>query len=203
MVDVLLKAGVGTGVRTNDIREHYTPVMEAARHGHVDVVRLLLQNNANVNATSGHRDVVRLLLQGKVNVTGMREVSAVDLAERHGFFASSWREVFCFMPMKKLSVVGLLEEYGGTKAGNSLCCGGCCSWCPKKFNRRERAKHCRGTCIAFVLQLMALLITPAPYRITTPICVYVVLLIWSLWYDDDIRPCRQWLRERGRKRRDA
>lgn len=70
VADFLIKAGADIELGAS------TPLMEAAQEGHLDLVKYLLENNANVHATTqtgdtaltyacenGHTDVADLLLQ--------------------------------------------------------------------------------------------------------------------------------------------
>ena len=77
----------------------FAPLHEAARHGHAELVRLLLERGARVNARSGtgrtalhlaaeegHADVVRVLVDSgaDVSIRDGRGKTAADRARREG-----------------------------------------------------------------------------------------------------------------------
>jgi ankyrin repeat protein len=113
--------GSGVGVCSTPIGHytcHWTPLMSAAYHGHTEIVSLLLQNGANVNACGdkGHTalwlacqtssfdsrlGIVKLLLDygGEVNVAEDNGPTALSLAKKNG----------------SRTVQHLLEAYGAWK----------------------------------------------------------------------------------------
>lgn len=77
----------------------WTPVMQAARHGHANIVSLLLQHQLDINATNsfgasaltlaargGHLQVVRLLVEagGDINGSSQCEYTPLMTAAQHG-----------------------------------------------------------------------------------------------------------------------
>jgi ankyrin repeat protein len=89
----------GANVNFATYSEFYTALMIASYHGHADIVRILLEHGANVNAEddynataitraaeSGYLEIVRLLVAHGAN-TSIREESdltALELAESRG-----------------------------------------------------------------------------------------------------------------------
>jgi len=96
MVQMLLDLKVNANV--SYAKSLITPLMFAARQGHIEVVRLLLANKAEINlqncaeqtalmeaAAAGHKDIVMLLLGFNADLTlkDMRERTALDLAKQN------------------------------------------------------------------------------------------------------------------------
>lgn len=99
----------------------YTALMGAARNGHTDVAKLLIDSGANVNAVNGYRtiplmfavgdlddypDMVRLLLEAgtDVNFTDCGGNTALDLAQIGGLEKS----------------IAVLKSWGGVNSGQPI-----------------------------------------------------------------------------------
>ena len=81
-------------VEDRGIKGDYTPLMEAAMNGHLDIVKLLIHHGADVNAQSscgntplmlacanGHEQVVKYLLKFGANVEDHNENGHTPLME--------------------------------------------------------------------------------------------------------------------------
>lgn len=100
---------------------NFTALMGAARNGHTDVAKLLIDSGANVNAVNGYRtiplmfavgdlddypDMVRLLLEAgaDVNFTDCGGNTALDLAQIGGLEKS----------------IAVLKSWGGVNSGQPI-----------------------------------------------------------------------------------
>ena len=77
----------------------WTPVMQASRHGHTNIISLILQHQIDINATTsfgvtaltlaargGHLQVVRLLVEAGIDINGANscEFTPLMAAAQHG-----------------------------------------------------------------------------------------------------------------------
>ncbi|XP_076070444.1 uncharacterized protein LOC143042088 [Mytilus galloprovincialis] len=97
---VTLVQGLGTGCRGNSVFDPWSPLAEAAAQGDLEIVRYLVENNAEVNQSgiSGwtalhfatlfyHEDIVNFLLSkgADVNSTTSTKISPLHLAAENGY----------------------------------------------------------------------------------------------------------------------
>jgi len=94
VVQTMLKAG--ENVDAQDPKFNSTALILAAQQGHVDIVRLLLDNHADINAMTkhgqtalsqaaynGHMDVVKLLIEHGAKLDARLRPSVLDAVHEH------------------------------------------------------------------------------------------------------------------------
>lgn len=99
LVQVLINSGANLEI-ANDRTNFRTPLVRAAAHGHIQIVRMLLDAGANIHgsegsyysplqeaANGGYSEIVKMLIKAGADVNESRDISldtSLHLALRHG-----------------------------------------------------------------------------------------------------------------------